>query len=251
MTPSWWLLVTMLTLGGMCMLAYALRALDLMGAACAFVLGLLIALLAGLAWLVPMVAFVAVAFVATRLGFASKSRRGLAEGIRGERGAGNVLGNGAAAALAVLALRVPFVPTVAVQLAFATAVASVAADTLASEIGVLSRRARRIVLPFARAQPGENGAVSWLGQAAAAVGAVGIALVAIPSVGVPSTWAWVPAVGGFVGCQIDSVLGATLERTGPPRPGSRPLSKQDVNFLASGLAAAIVGLAFTVRLGQG
>jgi uncharacterized membrane protein len=49
--------------------------------------------------------------------------------------------------------------------------------------------------------------------------------------------AWVPAMGGFLGCQLDSVLGATLERDAT-RAG--PLSKQDVNFLAGAVPAGLV-----------
>jgi len=59
----------------------------------------------------------------------------------------------------------------------------------------------------------------------------------------PLRWAWVPLVGGFLGCQLDSLLGATLER-GAGRAG--PLSKQDVNFLASAVPAFVVLLAGTL-----
>jgi uncharacterized protein (TIGR00297 family) len=131
----------------------------------------------------------------------------------------------------------PFIPPGAAALAFATALAAATADTLASEIGVLSRTARLVVPPFSAAPVGTNGAVSWPGQLAAALGAGAIAAIAWPLLHIPAAVAWVPAFGGFLGCQLDSLLGAKFERE-PGRPG--PLSKQDVNFIASAVPAFLV-----------
>ncbi|MEA3202413.1 MAG: hypothetical protein QOI63_79 [Thermoplasmata archaeon] len=232
-----WLLVTLLALLGLSTLAYALGALDLLGSVASFFLGLLVALLGGLDWLFLMVAFTGLGVLATRLGYATKKQRRLGEGEAGERGVANVMGNGAAAGMAVLANQVPPVPHLAVQLAFATAVAAVTADTLASEIGSLADRVRSILPPFPAMPVGSNGAVSLRGHLSALAGAALIAGLAIPLVHVPLAWAWVPFVGGFLGCQLDSVLGATLERDAG-RKG--PLTKQDVNFLASALPALLI-----------
>lgn len=237
MSPLW-LLVTLLALVGLSILAYAIGALDLLGCAASFFLGLLIALLGGLPWLFLMVAFTGLGVIATRIGYATKKERRLAEGEAGERGVRNVMGNGAAAGLAVLAVQFePTVPHLAVQLAYATAVAAVTADTLASEIGSLSNRVRSILPPFPIVHVGRNGAVSWGGQASALAGAAAIAWLSIAFVGVPVGWAWVPVAGGFLGCQLDSLLGATLE--GDPE-SKGPLGKQDVNFLASAIPALLI-----------
>ncbi|MCA1819924.1 MAG: DUF92 domain-containing protein [Thermoplasmatota archaeon] len=238
----WWLLVAVLALGGLATFAFAVRALDLLGSFASFLLGLLVALAGGLGWMLLMVVFTGLGFVATRVGYGRKKRLRVAEDAEGERGIRNVLGNGAAAGIVVLVGLVRGVPAAAVGLAFATALAAVAADTLASELGVLSARARNILPPFGKAKVGANGGVSWAGQGAALVGAILIAAASVPLVGVPWTWAWLPAVAGFVGCQVDSVLGAMLEGE-PSRPG--PLGKQDVNFLASLLPAlAVLALAW-------
>lgn len=238
----WWLLVTLLALAGLAIFAYAVRALDLWGSVASFLLGLLVALVGGLGWMLLMVVFTGLGFVATRVGYGTKKSRRVAEDAEGERGVRNVLGNGAAAGLAVLVvLAEPFIPHLAVQLAFTTALAAVAADTLASELGVLASRARLILPPFPLVRVGDNGGVSWPGQGAAALGAAIIAGAAIPLVGLPLRWAWVPAVAGFIGSQVDSALGARFERE-PSRPG--PLGKQDVNFLASAIPALAVLLLF-------
>lgn len=239
-----WLLVILLSLLGLSTLGYALGALDLLGSVASFFLGLLIALLGGLPWLFLMVAFTGLGIVATRLGYAKKKERRLAEGEAGERGVPNVMGNGAAAGLCVLATKLqPTVPHLAVQLAFATAVAAVTADTLASEIGSLAARVRSVLPPFAALPVGSNGGVSLPGHVSAVVGAGAIAALSVPLVGVPWALAWVPFVGGFLGCQLDSVLGATLERDALK---AGPFSKQDVNFLASAVPAFLVMVLGTV-----
>jgi uncharacterized protein (TIGR00297 family) len=241
-------LLPVITLGlvGLSILAYALRALDLLGAVASFFLGLEVALLGGASWLLLMTAFPVIGVVVTRVGYRRKAERRVAEAAGGERGVANVLGNGLGPGLAALALLFqPFVPRGAAALAFASALAAVTADTMASEIGVLQARARSILPPFARMPAGGNGGVSLLGQAAALAGAALIAALAKPLLGLPWGLAWVPAVAGFLGCQLDSTLGATLERD-ESKPG--PLSKQDVNFIASAVPAFVVLVVGTLTL---
>ena len=240
-----WLLVILLSLAGLSVLSYALRALDLLGAVASFFLGLEVALLGGVRWLALMTLFPVLGVLATRVGRRTKKARALEEEREGERGVGNVLGNGLAGALVALALLLEPVPRAAAELAFATAVAAVTADTLASELGVLAKGARRILPPFPRQPVGANGAVSWLGQVAAALGALAIAGAAMPLLGLGWGAAAVAAGAGWLGCQLDSVLGATLERE-VDRPG--PLSKQDVNFLAGAVPAFVVLVVATLVL---
>jgi uncharacterized protein (TIGR00297 family) len=239
-----WLLVILLSLAGLSILSYALRALDLLGAVASFFLGLEVALLGGVRWLALMTLFPVLGVVATRIGHRRKKAMRVAEPGEGERGVGNVLGNGLAAALVALALLLDPVPRAAAAIAFTTAVAAVTADTLASEIGVLAARARSILPPFARAPVGDNGAVSLLGQASALVGAVAIGAGAILLLHLGWAAAAVAAAAGFIGCQIDSVLGATLEGN----DGKGRLTKQDVNFLAGAIPAFLVLVVATFAL---
>lgn len=232
-----WLFVILLALAGLSVLSYALRALDLLGAVASFFLGLEVALLGGVRWLALMTVFPVLGVVATAIGHRRKAAKNVAESKTGERGVGNVLGNGLAGALVSLALLFDGVDRLAVALAFATAIAAVTADTLASELGVLAKTARRILPPFARAPVGTNGAVSFPGQLAAALGATAIAAASVPLLHLTWVQACIPAIAGFLGCQVDSILGATLERDAQ-RPG--PLSKQDVNFLAGAIPALLV-----------
>lgn len=238
-----WFTVAVAAIAGLSLVAYAVGALDLLGAMASFFLGLLIATMGELRWVLLMVTFTGLGVVATRIGYRRKQERNAAEAADGTRGVRNVMGNGAAAGLMVMAGHVQIhVPLLAVQLAYASAVAAVAADTMASELGALSARARRILPPFAPARVGDNGAVSLAGHAAAAAGALLIAFTAVFAVRLPVHLVWIPAVAGFLGCQLDSILGALLEGEGDAaaRGRRRPLGKQDVNFLASFIPAAVV-----------
>lgn len=229
--------VLALALTGSSLLAYALRILDAQGALASFILGAVILFGGGLSWFLLMVAFTGLAFIATRFGRRRKQRFGTAEGRGGLRGAPNVLANGAAPAIAAIAALAitraegaPLGPDGAAW-AYVTAVAAITADTLASEVGGLSPHTRLILPPFKDSDPGVNGAVSWLGQAAALLGPAAIAALAIPLLDLSWTFIWIPILGGFVASQLDSLLGATMEHD-PINP-ERPLSKGDVNFIAS------------------
>lgn len=221
--------------------AHRVGALDIPGAVAAFALGAWFVLLGGWGWLLLMLIFSALGVVVTRIAREEKVAWRVAEPNGGRRGVSNVVANGLAAALATLTLT--FAPYDAAALAFATAVAAVMADTMASEVGVLSGRARLMVPPFAPADRGQNGAVSRLGQASAFVGALLIAVAAVPLLGLSWSVVWIPLAGGFAGSQLDSLLGATLERDAI-RDG--PLSKADVNFIASAVPAFLVFLLVAV-----
>jgi uncharacterized protein (TIGR00297 family) len=242
--------VLALALAGCSILAYALRILDAKGAAASFFLGAIILAAGGLPWLLLMVAFTGIAFIATRFGRRRKEIFGTAEARDGQRGAPNVLANGAAPALAaVAAIAVAQTQTLALGMeavtwAYVTAVAAITADTLASEIGGLSARTRLILPPFVTSKPGVNGAVSVAGQAAALLGPAAIAIAAVIMMNLDMRLIWIPILGGFLASQIDSILGATLEFDAVN--ADRPLSKGDVNFIASFIPMVVVLAAFAL-----
>lgn len=88
-----------------------------------------------------------------------------------------------------------------------------AADTWASELGVLSASAPRLLTTFTRVPPGTNGGVSLLGTVASALGGAFIGAlyyVATWPVGQPQV-VGVGLAAGLVGSLVDSLLGATLQ----------------------------------------
>jgi len=222
-------------------LAYWRGLLTPSGSVGAFVMGLVIGIMGGLEWVLVLLIFLLSSFAATRYRFEAKRAMGQQEGSRGERGFSNVVANGLVACVAA-ALH-PWLGDKAAIL-FLAAVAAAASDTLASELGVLHPNAY-IITSGRRVAPGTNGAVSLGGTVWAFVAAAYTALVGC------AVFAWtgaleltlvalsVPMLAGFLGCQIDSVFGATLEARGV-------LSKLTNNLasitLATALAAAVMFL---------
>lgn len=224
-------------------LAYWKKVLSADGAFAAFGVGVVIGVWGDVTWLLLLLFFLLSSFLATRYRFALKEAMGVQEGARGERGATNVLANGTAPmAVALLAvLNLPSFPKDVAGLVFLSALAVAGADTLASEIGVLSPRAR-LITTFKRVPSGTDGGISLLGEASALAASLFTALfgwlvlfylagAAGLTTSLPSgAHIWIPVVVGFVGCQIDSVLGATLESRGI-------LTKRSVNLVSTSFGA--------------
>ena len=233
-------------------LAYFKQVLTLGGSVAAFSVGLIIGIAGDVMWLLLLLFFLLSSFAATKYRFALKEAMGVQEGKKGERGAMNVLANGFAPTMvAVLsAFQLSFLPATTAGLVFLSALAVAGADTLASEIGVLSDRAR-LITTFKKVKPGTDGGISVLGEVCAMGASLYTALfgwfvllylssmlnwaVTLPE----DSWLIViPAIIGFVGCQIDSLLGATVESRGL-------IHKKGVNLLATSSGAVIAYLLLT------
>ncbi len=221
------------------------RALTAVAGAVAAAFGIVIVLTAGYPFLALLILFVVASVLATRFRIEEKSRKNLQEGAAGERGVSNVLAHilvptGLAVAIFVVP---PFFPPGTVL--YASALAFGAADTFASELGVLSGRARSI-LTLRPVPPGTNGGVSLRGHSWAFVGALTTGVVSALLFGlfgtptVPILVLVAVATGaGFLGCQVDSLLGETLENRGYLTKGTTNL----LAMLASvGIAAGLLSI---------
>lgn len=207
------------------------EALTPAGAAIAAVFGSIIVVLGGFAFLVLLAFFLFASGVVTRYRFDEKARRAVQEGTKGERGVTNVLSHiFLPTALVALATVLPNqMPESATTFLYAAAIAFGAADTFASELGILAGSAIEI-LTFRPVRPGTNGGISGRGEGFALVGAFTIALIGIGVfllfsnglVGAPLFIGGV-TLAGFVGCQVDSVLGEVLENRGYLTKGSTNL----------------------------
>jgi len=225
-------------------LAYYREVLTWDGSLAAFAVGLLIGILGDVTWLLLLLFFLLSSFVATRYRFALKEALGVQEGRRGERKSSNVLANGIApvTVAAIAALTTGRLHDLT-GLVYVSVLAVAGADTLASEIGILSPNAY-LISNGKKVPPGTDGAVSLLGQACALTASAYTALVGWfvlyvlapfgtpPPIPASSFLIVIPAVVGFLGCQIDSVLGATLERRGI-------VGKRTVNLVSTSLGALI------------
>ncbi len=239
--------------GVLCFLAYYKDVLTLDGTFAAFGVGMVIGILGNVTWLLLLLFFLLSSFLATRYKFALKEAMGVQEGIRGERRASNVLANGIAPmAAAILSFAgPPWFPKEISGIVFLSGLAVAGSDTLASEIGVLSQKAY-LITTFERVPPGTDGGISLLGQgcalgAALYTGVVGWFVLGDlarnyglnPTMPAVAGFILVPVVIGFVGCQIDSVIGATLERKGL-------VNKKTTNLVATCTGALLGYLALVI-----
>jgi len=191
------------------------------GAAAATVVGGIVFGWGGAAAALPLLFFFLTGTALSRWHKARKAHRLDHADSEGRR-AGQVLANGAVAALAVAGASLW--PAPVWWAAFGGAIAAATADTWATELGVLASRAV-LITTRVPATPGRSGAVSAPGTAGGAAGAVLAASVVAgtASIGVP--WALPPAVaggagvavllaaaaGGILGMLADSLLGATVQ----------------------------------------
>jgi uncharacterized protein (TIGR00297 family) len=248
--------------------AYAADLLSRSGAIAAIVVGTLTFGIGGPLPGALLLLFFISSSLLSRVGGAKKRKVAAAFAKGGRRDHGQVMANGALAAL----LCVGFGLTGdSVWLAGLTgALAAVNADTWATELGVLARQAPRMVTTGARVEAGTSGAVSALGVAAALGGALLISTPAAVAERAPLL-ALIAAASGVAGSLFDSLLGATVQAiyTCPacaketerhpvhtcgtptvPLRGWRWLDNDGVNFGAS-LVGAVVSAGTWIVLGAG
>lgn len=187
--------------------ARRLRWLTRGGAAAAWGVGSAVLVFGGLRPAAALLAFFLTGTGLTRLGRAHKTQP---EHRGGGRGAAQVLGTGGVAAAASLLWGLGPLPEplrVLFPAAIAGSLAAAAADTWATEIGMLNRTPPRLITTGEPVPPGTSGGVTLLGSAAGAAGAALIAAVASVD---PTTWI-AATVAGVTAMLLDSLLGATVQ----------------------------------------
>lgn len=202
------LLVGLLLATAIATVAFRARALSVGGAVAAAVTGT-VAMAAGWSWALILIAYFTTATLWSRHRASEKDDRsgGLTEK-HGARDAVQVVANGGA--FSAMALGHAIHPDPAWQVLAAGALAASAADTWATEIGVLARQTPRSILHWRPVAVGTSGGVTAQGMIGGVAGASFVAL---------TTWLadWTPAAtisaiaGGILGCLVDSVVGASLQ----------------------------------------
>jgi uncharacterized protein (TIGR00297 family) len=193
-------------------LAYRMRALTASGAVAAFCIGAIIFACGGWPAAAVLFAFFIPSTLLSRIGAAHK--RALAAGEQhGPRNGLQVLANGGVAAACIVAAYAATalganLAGAALGTAFAGAFAAASADTWATEIGMLSRRAPVSIVTLRPLRAGTSGGITPLGLAATLAGALAVAVVA-SLVGYRPVAA--VALGGVAGALLDSIAGAALQ----------------------------------------
>ena len=194
-------------------IAWYLRVLTASGVFAATILGGVVFGFAGLPWAILLMVFFASSSVLSRLFenrklsmikiFAKGGRRDLAQ----------VAANGGVPALIVVGMALGLISSSTAWLAFAASLATVNADTWATELGVLDPSNPRLITTGRKVPRGTSGGVSFFGSLAALGGALLIALLAGLFLKSPTLIlvTSVLAIIGLVGSYVDSWLGATVQ----------------------------------------
>ena len=191
--------------------AYRFKTADLSGLFSAALLGVLLIVFADVRWFLIMLAFFIAGSACTRYRYAEKEKFGVEQNRGGARGYRNVFANGGVSAAAAILFGITQHPAFAAM--FVGSVATAAADTVASEIGVTGGTPYMITTGK-KVPTGTNGGVTLLGEMSALICAIGIAATAffLGVIDLP-TFA-ICSIGGLVGTNIDSLAGAIIENRG-------------------------------------
>ncbi|MCD6478728.1 MAG: DUF92 domain-containing protein [Candidatus Diapherotrites archaeon] len=202
------------------------KLLDRDGVIIANIFGLAIYLLGNFSSFLVVVIFFAVAEFATKVG---RSKVGIAHE---RRTIGNIVGNGMPALISLASGSLA---------GFYGGLSAALADTLSSEIGMLSQTKPRLITDLKReVEPGTDGGITPLGLLAGLFGALFIGMIyfllhgSIAALGIIT-------VCGVIGCIVDSILGATFELKGK-------LNNMQVNFLGSASGALLAHLLSVILL---
>jgi uncharacterized protein (TIGR00297 family) len=215
------LVVTAVVILGLVIVSSRAKMLDRAGVFAAAILGLTVGALGHWTWLLLLLGFLLSAHKATKWRFDEKLQRGMSESEDGHRSYDNVIANGGLPGLVAIYAYVSGDWETGLWM-FSAAVAVAASDTFASEIGCLDDNVRMITT-FKRCEAGINGGFSPSGQKAALAGSGLIGLLSFPAWYVTTelsdtevglTLSAAVIVIGWLGCQMDSFLGAVLENRG-------------------------------------
>ena len=254
---------------GVALAAVLLGTIDARGFLASVAVGFAIVYGGGLSWFVIVAVFfiLGVAFTLYKYGY--KKKIGGAQEKGGARNWPNIIANGGFASLVAVGNFIGPSPLLAAM--FLGAISASAADTAATELGLLSQsRPRLITHPSKGVPPGTSGGVSLLGFVGATFASliIGIMAVLVGIIANPFVLIPVCLVGGFFGALADSLIGAAVQRRGvcviclkpteamrhcgePTKPtGGLPLIENNVVNVFSTLAggAASAGLLLAIGL---
>jgi uncharacterized protein (TIGR00297 family) len=191
--------------------AYRSKTADLSGLFSSALVGIILLVFADAKWFLIMLVFFILGSAATRYKFEYKKRIGVEQGQSGARGYRNVFANGMVATAAAVLFGVFGQPVFIVM--YVGSVATAAADTLASEIGVTGG-IPYMITTFKKVPIGTNGGVTIVGELVALLGGLVVSLVAFLLGVITLPMVLICTVAGFAGTNIDSLIGATLENRG-------------------------------------
>ena len=191
--------------------AFRFKTADLSGLFSAALIGIILIVFADVRWFMVMLAFFILGAISTRYKYDYKKKIGIEQGQGGARGYRNVFANGIVAAAAAVLYGVFVRPEFIVL--YIGCVATAAADTMASEIGVTGGTPYMITT-LKKVPIGTNGGVTMTGELVALAGGFMVCVVALFLAIITPWMLFICTIAGFAGTNIDSLVGATLENKG-------------------------------------
>jgi uncharacterized protein (TIGR00297 family) len=225
------ILIGCIGVGLMGVLSVKIKIVTTSGLIAGAVVGLIVWIFGGWAWFILILIFHLSAAMFTKVKYERKARQGLAQEKGGARAWQNVMANGgfptlcAAIEGTLILLSIDFIPYVFL-FGFIGGIATMCADTISTEVGLLSKPEPRLITHLGRkVPPGTSGGVTILGELGALTGAsligapawllAGLGLLTLPfsNTIIPFTYQLliVAVCAGMFGSFIDSIFGATIQ----------------------------------------
>ncbi|WP_211747686.1 DUF92 domain-containing protein [Paenibacillus sp. Marseille-Q4541] len=198
--------------------AYRKKSLTVSGSAAAVVMGAVYYGAGNLFWFGTLLLFFITSTLLSRYKKREKHELEKSYAKTGNRDAAQVFANGGLGM--ILVILYTLFPHPVWMYVFVGIMATVTADTWATEIGSLSRRQPRSVITLKPVAPGTSGGVTFTGNVASMLGAlvigVGASLflqvIGEETLSSIAPYALIGLVSGFAGAYLDSLFGATVQR---------------------------------------
>lgn len=188
-----------------------LKFLKLDGSAAAFILGVFIFGLGGIKWTTPILTFFVLSSILSKIRKRKNENVELYFEKNDKRDYLQVFANGGFGVILVL-INTLF-PSEVWYLVYVVLIASVCADTWATEFGTIKKVTTYNILNFKKIEQGKSGGISIFGLFGAVLGALIISLTAFHWVNLqPTYFIFLIVITGLSGSIVDSFLGATLQK---------------------------------------
>ncbi len=202
------------------------RSLNYPGAISALLLAYIILLTQNLNWFLVLFLFFLIGSIATKYREKKKRKMKIAQKVRSSK---NVVSNGGMPMLMAL-LGGPIG-----LYGFVGSLATATADTVSSEVGVLSKEKPRMITSFKKVKAGKNGAITIFGTVVGSTAALLIGTASYLLIKNDLRIIAIAVIAGTLGNLIDSLIGAVFEN-------KKKCGNSTTNFIAT-TSGAIIGMA--------
>ena len=224
------ILIGCLVVGLMGVVSIKAKIVSTSGLIAGAVVGMVVWIFGGWAWFILILIFHLSAAAFTKVKYERKARQGLAQEKGGARAWQNVMANGGFPTLCAATEGILVLLSIGFTLdiflfGFIGGIATMCADTISTEVGLLSKTEPRLITTWQKVPAGTSGGITVLGELGALTGSLligvpamllaGVGLLTIPFTNAPINLTYqllIAAVGaGMFGSFIDSIFGATIQ----------------------------------------